>query len=380
MTNTPADAGGRLSWPDVAKGIGIVLMYYGHVLACLPAIEAERGAGPGLEEMRFIYAFHMPLFFLLAGLFFRPAAQPAARRRDLAWRRLVPVLFFSILLLPLWLVGPLRHGAHAWLELAPMFADYLRGHPSFDWVTWFLVCLFVCECVALSVLPRLRSAPAQCVAGLASIALGVTACNHAAQTAALLGVELRAWFLYEAFVALGFYLIGHGLAAALAWLATRRIAALAVGALGFAVAVTTYRSNAPLSGLPVMMSAGRHGDPLMFTLTALSGSAGVIGFAMALGDVAWLRRLGRHSLALLGLSGLFFHFVNPRLEILWPPSDSAAPLTLYTLAVAALSLAVALPVAELLMRWLPQFIGQPRRPAVRLPEAVNAGLSDAPSH
>ena len=357
MAEAQGIAGGRLAWPDVAKGIGIVLMYYGHVLACLPAGAAIGTPGPGLEEMRFIYAFHMPLFFLLAGVFFRPAADPAARRRELARRRLVPVAFFSLLLLPLWLASTLRHGTAGWTEFGPMLAAYLRGHPTLDWVTWFLVCLFVCECMALSVLPRLKSPLVQGLAGMSSIWAGVLACNHADTTAAVFGVEVQAWFIYEALVALGFYIIGHALAPALARLSVRKTAAVGTSVLGFGLALLSYRLNESIHQLPVMMAAGRHGDPLMFIIAALGGSAGVIGLAMACAPVRWLVRVGRHSLPLLGLSGFFFHFANPRLEVLWPSSGSAVPLTLHTLIVTAASLAVALPAAERLMSWVPQLLG-----------------------
>jgi len=61
----------RNSWVDYAKGIGIILVVYGH---------AGRGlAGAGLvtnQSMHqlvesIIYSFHMPLFFFLSGLFFK---------------------------------------------------------------------------------------------------------------------------------------------------------------------------------------------------------------------------------------------------------------------------------------------------------------------
>ena len=60
---------GRVVWVDTAKGFGIILVVVGHVL---------RGLGNGhliawTEQARFvdawIYAFHMPLFFFLSGLF-----------------------------------------------------------------------------------------------------------------------------------------------------------------------------------------------------------------------------------------------------------------------------------------------------------------------
>ena len=60
----------RAEWADYAKGIGIILVVYSHVV---------RGISntPGLSLPKvfyycsdtFVYSFHMPLFFFLAGLF-----------------------------------------------------------------------------------------------------------------------------------------------------------------------------------------------------------------------------------------------------------------------------------------------------------------------
>ena len=54
----------RVEWIDVAKGVGIVLVSFGHLRngdgesVWLPALDAPIDA---------IYLFHMPLFFLLGG-------------------------------------------------------------------------------------------------------------------------------------------------------------------------------------------------------------------------------------------------------------------------------------------------------------------------
>lgn len=49
----------RIEWVDTAKGIGIILMIFGH-------ISLEYGQ---IHIKQVISAFHMPLFFMLAGLF-----------------------------------------------------------------------------------------------------------------------------------------------------------------------------------------------------------------------------------------------------------------------------------------------------------------------
>ena len=52
----------RIAYLDVAKGIGILLVMLGHnyVKASLPGME------------KFIFSFHMPFFFLVSGMLFKP--------------------------------------------------------------------------------------------------------------------------------------------------------------------------------------------------------------------------------------------------------------------------------------------------------------------
>jgi len=52
----------RIAYLDVAKGIGILLVVLGH--------KYIKGSLPGLGK--FIFSFHLPFFFLLSGMFFKP--------------------------------------------------------------------------------------------------------------------------------------------------------------------------------------------------------------------------------------------------------------------------------------------------------------------
>lgn len=64
-----AMSGKRLHWIDVAKGMGIMLVVYGHVMRGL----VSAGLAPDSPTFQVvdsvIYSFHMPLFFFLAGIF-----------------------------------------------------------------------------------------------------------------------------------------------------------------------------------------------------------------------------------------------------------------------------------------------------------------------
>lgn len=62
ITNQPVSPIKRIGWVDAAKGIGILLVVLGH--------NQINSDAPGLHDS--IYSFHMPLFFILAGMFLKP--------------------------------------------------------------------------------------------------------------------------------------------------------------------------------------------------------------------------------------------------------------------------------------------------------------------
>lgn len=59
----------RLRWPDAAKGAGIILVVAGHILGGLIDSKLSLGRWPLREALVLLYTFHMPLFFILSGLF-----------------------------------------------------------------------------------------------------------------------------------------------------------------------------------------------------------------------------------------------------------------------------------------------------------------------
>ncbi len=80
-------APGRRSWVDAVRGLGILLVVIGHTLRGLGAAELLPDTPLWSFLDRFIYSFHMPLFFFVAGLFLVPA--PDEKYLDFAQRRLV---------------------------------------------------------------------------------------------------------------------------------------------------------------------------------------------------------------------------------------------------------------------------------------------------
>lgn len=128
----PSLARERLDWVDAAKGLGIILVVVAHVWT----------RGPVRD---FIYAFHMPLFFLLSGYMGKPRP-PAETLRKLAVSMAVPYVAFLLLL------ALFDWGFENWQGNRPIF----RGWADAAWrlalggtelrgpftIFWFVPCLF----------------------------------------------------------------------------------------------------------------------------------------------------------------------------------------------------------------------------------------------
>ena len=130
----------RIGFIDNARALGILLVVVGHAPA-LPAAASD-----------FIFAFHMPLFFLLSGLVVGESRlhMPVARRLVLlAKSLLLPYLFYVLVSYAYWLLFK-RHGLHSDVfEQLPWWdplAGALKGTADglyFNVVLWFFPCLFI---------------------------------------------------------------------------------------------------------------------------------------------------------------------------------------------------------------------------------------------
>ena len=98
------EAGDRLDWVDVARGIGILAVVIGHVWTRGPVRDA-------------LYSFHMPLFFILSGMLSRP--QPVVRftLRQLASQMRPYAIFLTLLIVADQMIEPMKGGRpifHQW--------------------------------------------------------------------------------------------------------------------------------------------------------------------------------------------------------------------------------------------------------------------------
>lgn len=124
---------------DVMKGIAILAMVIGHSTI------------PKLLE-RFIFVWHMPLFFLVSGYFYKPKPIEEYVRKN-ARQLLLPYFFTSVVLILLTAVKYLATGKGDTLNIViaaivgngtvnnPTFSEYSIG------AIWFLLAMFWCRVI-----------------------------------------------------------------------------------------------------------------------------------------------------------------------------------------------------------------------------------------
>lgn len=142
----------RIFWVDLLKALGILLVIMGHVLK-----------NPYSPISHFIYAFHMPLFFALSGIFYNyDKCQSLSGLIKKRWQSLLkPYLFFYIVTFLYWaLIERTLRAASGGVEAdwyLPLLGLLWQG---MDWNLfahnnpfWFIPCLMtvtiICECLQL---------------------------------------------------------------------------------------------------------------------------------------------------------------------------------------------------------------------------------------
>ncbi|WP_449396206.1 acyltransferase family protein [Devosia riboflavina] len=138
---------GRLDWVDAARGIGIVLVVFGHVWRGLWQAHLFTDAGLFAAVDSAIYLFHMPLFFLVSGLFFEKSVRRDGAGASILKRcetLLYPLLIWS------WVTAAflLLANSVTTRETLTLTEALLYPFPPKD-IFWFLWALFLIQALCV---------------------------------------------------------------------------------------------------------------------------------------------------------------------------------------------------------------------------------------
>lgn len=360
MSDNPLTAAPRLKSVDAARFIGIVLVFFGHLVEQVMYLENPAAAA----QYKWVYSFHMPLFFLLAGTVFsdlkvRTGLGAFLKRR---WSsRLVPYFFFSALIAGLSLVIP---GWFPTVDLSSVegyiqgAVSTLKGVPAFNIPLWFLGCLVGVEilhfCLARFWTSMLRLACAALVFYLFGYYLNLQVDFFSS--------GLVFWLLNLVPLGYAFYLTGLLIkrSGVLAREFSRWQLLIGAGICLVGVFLTYDLNQGPFRLLEaVVLLLGAPGHVLLFPLTALMGIALVLILAKLAPDWPLLHHLGENTLLIYCLHGIFYHFVNPPLAAWMVGFLPAAGWSIFIFGALAtiLSVALTVPLAILIKRYIPQVIG-----------------------
>ena len=145
----------RENWVDYAKGIGIILVVYGHVVRGL--IKADIIHSDRYFQLidQIIYSFHMPLFFFLSGLFFEKSFLKKGAKNLLFSK--IDTIFYPYVLWSL-IQGGIQVGLSTVTNGNKSFLDVLNiWEPQAQF--WFLYSLFFifCTCTIIFKLAQKKS-------------------------------------------------------------------------------------------------------------------------------------------------------------------------------------------------------------------------------
>lgn len=265
----------RLKWIDQARGLSIFLVVYGHNF-------------PSNEP--YIYSFHVPLFFLIAGMFHPDKVDfnGIVRRAKMI---LIPYFFWAAALYLFWFFLGRNYGDSAAMDASPIKnligIFYAQGGSEYmEWgiPLWFLPCIFVVYLLR-SAVRSFSNQLIRLVFTLVLVVAGFLAPSY-------LEVSVP-WSIDVAMVALLFYTLGGWIKPMLMKLSTANTAILLL--LCLALNLGGYALNPE----KVDMYRSIYGSPIYFALSGIGGAMAALLLFKLIPVFGLLSYLGKHTIVLL---------------------------------------------------------------------------------
>ena len=338
----------RLDYVDVCKWLGISLVIFGHMKM------------PG-EVLQWIYAFHMPLFFVLSGYTYR------AQRidKEFLMKKIktiyVPFLLFALIFC--------RGEMSSWAYIAYGSRNALDMAGTYT-VLWFLPCFFAAVLVFSSLMNignRSKHKVWILAAGVAVMLAGAKACEMLKG-----GQPMIAKYGYPlnfdmALVGAVFMVAGYYFRQMIDWINTQRQWLLIVTVVAlFAVTGFTAFMNLPESLNPacahVEMSVGAFGNWGLFFANALLMSMALIGLSVLVDK--WVIRknlllfIGQNSLTILCVHGTILLAASKVLSKMGLVGVDDMSLMLQGIVSYVIVIAVSIPAILLIKRFMPNLVGK----------------------
>lgn len=335
----------RIELLDVAKAITIFLVIVGHTTSNTDTVMYRR----------VLYAFHMPLFFFLAGLSTKP--RPVHGFRD--WRQFLRKNTLA-LVVP-YVIWGLIYGPFSFANLPQLAYGSWEALGQIGTLTslWYLVGFFVAR-VFVQVIINLLD-----VRGKADDTLVCGLCSLPLFAIGLLLPRLEQgypWCANVAFVAAGFILLGIGLRRNLLIFAIQNewiLLGTLIGNIALLAVGTVARGDA--CDL-VLMCGSQYGNLFWFFLNSASGTMAVLITSMLLVRIArelLSIRLGFISFIGMHTMGIFLLHKPVLQEVLMPFFSSwiPGPQLVVALVASLAALALSMGLCVVIEHYIPELLG-----------------------
>lgn len=353
----PETKQGRLQYVDVAKAFAIFLVVLGH-----PRPVEDYGQ---LET--FLYAFHMPLFFMLSGVFVKQKASYSWA----TWKSFLSRNFLT-LILP-YIVWVAIYMPFTYIDLTKaLYGSWivLRDLSTLSSL-WFLPVLFLARTYVelmfcLSWKCRWKSRTVMALAAAVFYIAGMVLPHN--NTGDGIGMP---WGFDIAFVAAAFMLIGaliRPLLAELAGLSNWAKLGIAAACLGLLMLGTYYADYSAQDHQFMLMANAEYGSPILCLANGLTGSLMVIMLAQIVSSFfhtrnwalyAWLLYIGQNTMGIYLIHKPFLQGLYNRTLGVAPD----APYLLRAVLLACIAIAFSLLLIALLSKYSGEILGRPQPPA-----------------
>ena len=344
----------RIEWIDIAKGIAIILVVMGHT-------GLESGSAHYLNS--FIYSFHLPLFFVLSGYFFKDYQQIGGKYEYLKrsfdkkiYSLLIPYFTYTIIN-RIWGV-PLNyfHNHELSFNLQQIVLGTLlqiRDSSLYGGVVWFIGWMFTTYMLSIIISILFLKDKYRIIVSILCCAIGCLLLHYK---------MTLPWHLDAALVAVLFLRIGYEYK-----INEDRIEQLLNSCNGIISLLLLYLTSAVcnyiLSGNYPDMFSGRLGNPFLYIIEAISGSLLIIWLSKKFIGIKGLDKLkfymldiGRNSLTIYGLHRLTLGVFGVLYRIIFPTQTGISQI-LRAIVLTFISILIIIPVSHMLRKYLPVLFG-----------------------
>ena len=335
----------RLDYVDVCKWLGISLVIFGHIK--MPN-----------EVLQWIYAFHMPLFFVLSGYTYR--AQKI--NKEFLFKKIktiyVPFLLFALIFC--------RGEMSSWAYIAYGSRNALDIAGTYT-VLWFLPCFFAAVILFALCMNIIKGKKWLLLVEVALLLVGAVVCDYLKGAQPMIAKYGYPFNFDMALVGAVFMVAGYYFKQIIEWFNSNKQWMLIV-TIVVLFAITSYTAfiNLPESLNPacphVEMSVGAFGNWGLFFMNALLMSFALIGLSVLFDKWVGKKKLalfiGQNSLTILCVHGTILLAASKVLPKIGLTGVGDGALMLQGIVAYVIVIVVSIPVILLIKRFVPNLVGK----------------------